>query len=237
MKRKILLRIAFLLVLLITVINGTALYFRLLDYRSGEESYQQIREETAAVEKEKIDIPALQAVNPDFRGWLTLEGTVIDYPVVKGQDNVYYLDHLFDRSSNILGCLFIDARNQEPFLDKVTVIYGHDVQDGSMFTVLEDYKEQSFYEEHRSFRFVSEQGDFLLEPFAGEVRNAEVPFVQTQFQSAEEYADYLKSFIERSTFVSDVPLTSDDKVVMMIKCSRDYTNARYVLLCKVSRAS
>ncbi|MBR4462020.1 MAG: class B sortase [Erysipelotrichaceae bacterium] len=206
------------------------------EYDAGNEVYDEIR--TIAQNEDNgetaIDFVALQEINDDIVGWLILPDTIIDYPVVKGEDNDYYLHHLFDKTYNFLGTLFVDFRNSDPFEDRITAIYGHAMLNGSMFAVLEQYKKQDFYEGHRQFIYESKDKSYVFEPFAGKVMDAATPFLQFNFTDDQEFLDYVNEYIEHSTFRSDVSISKDDKIVMMIKCSKDFETARYVLLCKVT---
>ena len=235
-----------LLVLMIVLIlfagyNAFKLYQGYKEYNDGNTAYEDLKA-TAVVnnvlngDEPRIDFDALTKINPDVIGWLTLNGTVVDYPVVKGEDNDYYLNHLYTGEYNSLGTLFVDFRNSYPFNDKITTIYGHSMLNGSMFFILERYKRQDFYEEHKQFFYETKDKNYILEPFAGKVMDAKIPFLQFNFDSDEEFMEYIDEYVRTSTFKSDVTIDKDDKVVMMIKCSADYEDARYVLLCKVSEA-
>ena len=232
-KKKIFLIIA--LVLLVVLGVNTYFVFRSMrSYNEGNAVYDEIRKEAADESEESgLDFAELKRINPDFVGWLSLNDTVIDYPVVKGQDNDYYLTHLFTGEYNTLGSIFVDFRNNDLFTDKVNVIYGHSMLNGSMFFVLEKYKNQSFYDEHPAFLFQMEDHDYYFYPIAGVIKDAKEPFVEFDFASDQEFYDYIDGFIKRSTFRSAESFVPEDKVVMMIKCSKDFDDARYVLISKV----
>jgi len=208
------------------------------EYNEGNSVYEDLQKDIVKPdEKEsRIDFAALKQINDDVIGWLTLEGTVIDYPVVQGEDNEYYLHHLYTGEWNGLGTLFADFRNRELFTDQISVIYGHSMRNGSMFFILERYKRQSFYDEHKQLIYETPDGTYVFEPLAGKVMDARIPFLQFNFSSEEEYGEYVEDFIQTSTFKSDVTFSPKDKIVMLIKCTTDYEDARYVLLCKVSPA-
>ncbi len=221
--------------------NAYKLYQGYSEYNKGNSTYDSIKNtaiksDVLNGDEPRIDFDALTKINPDVIGWLTLNGTVVDYPVVKGEDNDYYLNHLYTGEYNSLGTLFVDFRNSYPFNDKITTIYGHSMLNGSMFFILERYKRQDFYEEHKQFFYETKDKNYILEPFAGKVMDAKIPFLQFNFDSDEEFMEYIDEYVRTSTFKSDVMVNKDDKVVMMIKCSADYEDARYVLLCKVSEA-
>lgn len=208
------------------------------EYNKGTDTYEDIqniaiRDDSVPSER-RIDFEALRSVNEDVIGWLTLKDTVIDYPVVQGEDNDYYLHHLYTGEWNSLGTLFVDFRNKELFNDQISVIYGHSMLNGSMFFILERYKRQSFYEEHKEFVFETPDKSYILEPIAGKVMDAKIPFLQFNFDSELEYEEYINEFIRTSTFRSEADFNRSDKTVMMIKCSADYEDARYVLICKVN---
>ena len=228
-------------ILFISLIFSSYMVFNgMSQYKSGTSTYENIQKiavkEDSSSKENRIDFDTLEQINTDIVGWLTLNGTVVDYPVVKGTDNDYYLHHLYTGEYNSLGTLFVDFRNSYPFDDKITTIYGHSMLNGSMFFILERYKRQDFYEEHKQFFYETKDKNYILEPFAGKVMDAKIPFLQFNFDSDEEFMEYIDEYVRTSTFKSDVTVNKDDKVVMMIKCSADYEDARYVLLCKVSEA-
>ena len=104
----------------------------------GENGTVEAPEETGAssISLPTVDFESLLAQGPDVKAWLELPGTVIQYPVAQGEDNSYYLKHLYDGTANKVGCLFIDYENAEDFSDNNTIIYGHNMRDGSMFSTL-----------------------------------------------------------------------------------------------------
>ena len=210
-------------------------------YKQGTDAYNSIKQiakkETTDTKEPSVDFDALEKINPDVVGWLKMEDTVIDYPIVHGKDNDYYLDHIFDGTHYTFGTIFIDFRNRPVFEDDITVIYGHAMLDGSMFKSLEQFESQSYADEHQEFSFETREHKYRLEPFAGKIVDAQIPFLELDFDSDEDYLKYLQGFIDTSTFKSNVKVTGSDKVVMMITCSHDFEEARYVLLSKVVEIS
>ena len=234
---------AIIVVLLLIGYNTYRLLSGLNEYKTGNSTYDEIKQqvinytvEPGNSDEERIDFNKLKSINSDVIGWLTMKDTVIDYPVVKGKDNEYYLHHLYTGEWNSLGTLFVDCRNYDLFTDRNTVIYGHSMLNGSMFFILERYKRQSFYDEHKEFIFETPDKTYRLLSFAGKIMDAKENFVQFDFETDEDFYDYLDYYIRNSTFKSDVEVSGSDKVVMMIKCSDDFEDARYVLLCKVVEA-
>ena len=84
----------------------------------------------------QVDFNGLKAINPEVIGWIQIEGTSISYPIMKGKDNDYYLKHTFEGNYNAAGSIFIDYTNNSNFEDCNTIIYGHNMKNGSMFGLL-----------------------------------------------------------------------------------------------------
>ena len=78
----------------------------------------------------EVDFAALREINPDIVAWIYIEGTKINYPIVQGGDNSYYLKHLFSGEWNGSGCIFLDFRNDASFADRHSIIYGHHIKNG-----------------------------------------------------------------------------------------------------------
>ena len=102
----------------------------------------------------------LSGINPDFIGWIYIEG-VLDYPVVRGRDNDRYLNVTFKGTNNPSGAIFMDHRNSKGFDDPVCVLFGHNMRDGSMFKALHKYSSKGFLEEHPDILIVTASGDAL----------------------------------------------------------------------------
>ncbi len=237
-KKKTLFIFAIVIILIAIAVNSFFIIRAMNNYNKGNNVYEDIKETAiisndSSVNDKRIDFDELKRINPDVVGWLTMNDTVIDYPVVKGNDNEYYLNHLYTGERNSLGTLFVDFRNYDLFTDRNTVIYGHSMLNGSMFFILEKYEKQSFYEEHKEFLFETPDKKYKLLPFAGKIMDGKEAFVDFDFDSDDDFYYYIDYFIRNSTFRSDVEFTAQDKVVMMIKCSDDFEDARYVLLCKI----
>ena len=259
MKRRILLILLCVVFLAIAGISGIRLYRQWQEYRTGEESYEALTQyvhvdetlpaaiadtmpepTTAAIDTPEpevdttvwpeVDFEALQAVNPDVVAWIFIEGTSINYPVVQGTDNSYYLDHLFDGTYNNAGSIFMDYRNERDLSDRNTVFYGHRMQSKTMFATIVEYKNQSFYDAHPICLIMTPNGNYKLEFFAGYVTDLNSQAWKLEFESDEEYAQWLEEAISKSTFSSPVQPAAQDRVVTFSTCTYEYNDARYVLV-------
>ena len=153
-------------------------------YRNEKEAgsgYEQIREEVKAEEPPAepeadaepsveipIDFEALQERNPDVYAWITVPGTQIDYPILQREnDNTYYLTHTIDHEEKTEGAIFTENYNSTDFGDPNTVIYGHDMKNGTMFRSLLDYQDREFFEENKEIIIYTPDAIRHYEIFAG----------------------------------------------------------------------
>lgn len=179
-----------------------------------------------------VDFEALKQVNQDVVGWLYCEDTPINYPVVKGEDNSYYLKHSYDGKQVKSGSIFVDAACGEGFSDANTVIYGHYIKDGSMFACLKKWGDQSFYEEHPRIWLLTPEADYEIVLFAGYATRADSQVYTIFSAPCPELEEYLQTARENSQFQADVEISGEEpnaKYVVLSTCAYSFQNARYVL--------
>jgi sortase B len=181
----------------------------------------------------EVDFEGLRGVNPDFAAWLLCVGTNVNYPVVHGADNTYYLTHLFDYRQNGSGSLFIDYRNSPGFADRNTIIYGHNMRNHSMFWTLTRYRDPAFYRAHPTFRLLTSEGNYEIQLFAGYVASTENNAWRVHFSSDDDFLEWVGARKGYSAFASDVSVEAGDRVVTLSTCAYDFNDARYVLFGKL----
>ena len=175
----------------------------------------------------QMDFAPLLEINEDVVGWIYSEGTVIDYPIVQGDDNVFYLDHLFSGKWGFAGTLFMDYDNLPDFSDYNTVVYGHHLKNGEMFASISNYRDQDYYEEHPVMYLYTPAGDYKVELFSGYARDASP--IPHDFDTPEDYLAYIDQITALSDFSSDVTVGPEDRIISLVTCSYVTDNARYVL--------
>ena len=178
----------------------------------------------------EVDFDGLRAINPNVVGWIILEGTPINYPVVQGDDNYHYLDHLFNGTRNPSGAIFVDSYNLPDFVDDNTVIYGHHMRDGSMFAALERYRSQAFFDENPWVFLLTPEGNYVIKLFAGYVVDVEASSWRLEFSDDAEMQYWIDERRSRSDFISDVEVGPSDRLVTLSTCSFVFHNARYVVV-------
>lgn len=177
----------------------------------------------------QVDFDSLRAVNPEIVAWLSIGGTNIDYPVAQHSDNDYYLHHLFTGEWNSSGCLFMDCHNQSDFSGRHTTIYGHHMDNGTMFQNPMYYKDQSFYDGHPTAQLFTPGGTYTVEFFAGYVTSVDGNAWQLDFATDVEFEDWIVNAKAKSLFESPVTPIIADEIVTLSTCSYEFYNARFVL--------
>lgn len=205
----------------------------MMQNNKAAKTYDNLRnkiEESREATFDKIDFALLREENPEIAAWIKAEGTAIDYPVLRGEDNTYYLNHLYTGETNRMGSIFMDYRNDKAFKDKNTVIYGHNMQDGAMFNALGEYKSQEFYDAVPTMEIYTPEGEYVIELISGTVEDGNYEFVKFNFEDQGELNAYVKELKSRSTFKSSVEVGPDDKLISLCTCSYELFNGRYMLV-------
>lgn len=193
-----------------------------------EESAEDMQEDTEKVPI-KVDFAALKSINSDVVGWIYCEGTDINYPVLQGKDNDFYLHHTYDGTENRAGSIFVEALNARGFGDSNTIIYGHHMKNGSMFATLRNWADQEYYEEHPVFWLLTPEQNYQIKLFSGYI-TAATSDTYTIFQGpSQELDDYLQMVCANSDFSADVETDPNGKYVILSTCEYVFEDARYVL--------
>ena len=193
--------------------------------------------DSPAVNLPSVDFETLRASGPDIIGWLTLPDTAINYPVTQTDNNEYYLKHLYDGTYNKAGCLFADYENKADFSDRNTIIYGHNMRDGSMLAVLNEYDEQRYFDEHPQMYLVTPEGGYLCEIFAAftakpSESGSETSPWRLSWKDDGAYTTWLTAMAERSVVETDVTVTSSDKVLTLSTCTPGGAS-RFIVMAKL----
>jgi len=179
-----------------------------------------------------VDFDALRQINPDIVGWISVDGTTISYPIVQGSNNDYYLHRSFERRSNGAGCLFLDYRNSAEFADDNSVIYGHNMNDGSMFHQLISFKKRAFWEESGGIiRLYTPQKTYTLQIFRTFV-TSDWPFVVLDFESDEKREAYLKKGARIQLYDTGIVIEPAERILTLSTCTYEYDDARFVVQAK-----
>lgn len=169
----------------------------------------------------KIDFNNLKAQNSDTVAYLKVNNTNIDYVVVKGNDNDYYLHHNFKQKPSVAGWVFATYQNKMDGTDKNIVIFGHNMRDGSMFGTLKKVLKKSWYnnKDNQNIVLVTEQGTYTYKVFSIYQVKAEDYYIQTDFTTDKEYDKFLNNIKARSIKNFDISTNKDDSILTLSTCS------------------
>ena len=231
------------IVLIAALIGLGAIAFQ---YISQQRAYDDLEQYASISDAENVsladltvDWDALRAVNPDIVAWIYIPDSPVNYPVVQGQDNQEYLHKAFDGSTGWLasaGTIFLDSNNTSDFSDRNSALYGHHMNDGSMFASLSDWQNNDEFNSHRDIYLLTPQGNYRLKTFAMVKTTGTDALVQTTFSSEESYRSYIQDKLDRSvvTQEGDVLGASDITQSMLFStCEYSQADGRAVLFAAV----
>jgi sortase B len=181
----------------------------------------------------EIDGAALEEMNPDYSCWIFCPDSQIDYPVVHGEDNSFYLHRMFNGDYNSCGTLFMDYRNLPDFQDPNTLIYGHHMRNGSMFKSITYYAEQSYYEAHPFMLIVAPAEISVVAMFAGYTTDKRDHCYDIAISDEEDMRAFVAEAMEKSDFVSETVIEPGDRLVTLSTCAYAFENARYIAIGKL----
>ncbi len=185
--------------------------------------------QTPEVAPIRVDFAALQAVNPEVIGWIWCENTVINYPIVHGGDNNYYLDHSYNLTYDPSGCIFSDAKNASGFTDPCVILYGHHMQNMTMFATIKYWFEQDYYEAHPVMWLLTPERDYRIDLLCGFVTSAASDSFLIFHDHGPAFDEYIRSAMARSEFSSGLEPDTEGSFVMLSTCAYVFNNARSVM--------
>lgn len=234
------------------VVSGINVFRLSREYQKGINEYQQlesyasvkeeapVQEESTEAEEteEKSLIPVsvdiqydeLKKINEDFAGWLYYEPLDISYPIVRGNDNDYYTHYTFEGEKNSSGAIFMDFLNKTDYSDYNTIVYGHNMRNGTMFGSLKKMlNDSSIQEENPNFYVFTEDEAYMYEIFAVYLTQADSRTYDL-IRNEEEQQGFLDYVDETAAWRSDKVVSASDKVMTLSTCHGLHSNNRTIIL-------
>lgn len=194
----------------------------LIDIAEIPEKVEDVEEK-----KDEINFQELININSDFVGWIKIDDTNINYPIVQGTNNTYYLKHSFYKEYSNAGSIYMDATANSSFESRNTFIYGHYTSDGSMFGQLGKYMKQDFYDKHKEIYIYTSEQNYKLEVFSVHVDKASSKSYQMNFTTDESYKEYIELMKSYSVIKSDIEIDyTEDRIVTLYSCSHERGHAK-----------
>lgn len=235
----------------VLIFAGYKLFGIFMEYKAGSDEYDALREyvaettpapepeaevspgepagepepaDTKPVPPITVDFAQLQQINPDIVGWIYIEAIPkISYPVVRGEDNDYYLHHTVEGVRNSSASIFMDFHNKGDFSDTNTIVYGHNMKNQSMFGLLKNLRDQSVYDQSPYFWILTPENNYRYEVFSARA----VPYddeVYTLYSAGgEEFRQYLEKMQAASDVKNSITFTGNEKAITLSTCTSSET--------------
>lgn len=204
------------------------------EQEEAEEPVQE-QEENQQDEPVEIDPVDISEFNENVVGWINVNGTNIDYPVVQADDNDFYLNHNYKGERDSYGSIYMDFRNVSVSRDDNIIIYGHKIRDGSMFSDLANYTNgdsyKDYFEKNNTITLDLNGGRTTWEIYSAYVVNLgkEDYHLYTIYKDRQNYLDFVQETKERSLVKKDIEITEEDTIISLVTCNFWYDNARVIL--------
>jgi SrtB family sortase len=179
--------------------------------------------------------------NSDIKGFLTVPGTAIQYPVVETADNNYYLDYTFDKQADAHGTLFLDYRDSVSPQSKNLIIYGHNMHDGQMFHDLRNFQLIDTYKTSSVITFDTLYGQYKWKVFAAFMANTEPSqgyifnYLITDWNSDSDFMSFINEVKTRSLFNIPVDVQPGDSILTLSTCAYEFDGERLVVMARLVR--
>ncbi|MEF9992672.1 MAG: class B sortase [Romboutsia sp.] len=203
------------------------IFLKSVDYKKASDIHEEI-----LVEKEE-NYNNLVDINPDFKFWIEVENTNINYPVLQSYNNKFYLNRDIYKNYLSSGSIFMDYRNDFE-KDSNIIIYGHNMKNKTMFENLEKFKEKDFFYDDNKIKIITSDKEYVYEVFSVYFIDASYDYLVPRFDTDEDFEKYLDEVKKRSIFESDVKISSSDKIITLSTCSYEGKNTRTVINGKLN---
>lgn len=209
---------------------------KLYESIQSQQTVETVTQQTETVEtemesetKEKVEIPInfeeLWQINPEIYAWIEIPGTSINYPIAQSaSDDLYYLDHTIEGIAGYPGSIYTERINAKDFSDFNTLIYGHDMLDGSMFAGLHEFADENYLREHETMVIYTTEHKYTYRIFKA------LTYDDRHIMGSYDFSD----FIQRETYLesignSDSEVTTDSRLVTMSTCIADQPSNRFLV--------
>ena len=233
---KILSFIAMVLVLIMLLYGGYSLWNTIMIYRGAFSSNDLLKYQPTGDGPNSITLGELMKLNKDVVGWIKIFDTHISYPVVQGKDNQEYLNKDVFGEFSFSGSIFLDYRNACDFTDSYSIIYGHHMEYGAMFGDVVEFKNDDYFQEHKTGALFLLDDTYKITLFACvETQEFDNKIYNPIVQGKDNLDTFLKYIKDEAVQYRDISLNHDDKIIGLSTCAEAGTNERVVLFGRLDK--
>ncbi|MFY0519557.1 class B sortase [Lysinibacillus sp. UGB7] len=160
----------------------------------------------------------LLAVNDGIVGWISVDNTKLNNPILQADNNDFYLNHNFKNRESRAGSVFMDYRNDALDMSRNTILYGHAMKNGTMFGSLKNYLNQDYADAHRTIYLDTLYEGYDIEVFAAYETTIDFYYIETEFKSNESFFQFIEQVQARSTIDMNIEIGPDDKILTLSTC-------------------
>lgn len=254
MKKK-LRKILFLVLLTIFVVSGIMTVSKLAQYRTADKEIQEIQDlgitaspsktdsdsskhsiqtpEECLAALRSIDYTSLKGKNSDIIGWICIPGTNINYPILQTDDNNYYLNHTWKKTKNSSGSIYMDYRNTPDFNSFNTLLYGHRMNNTTMFGCLKHYENADYLKVHPNVYIGTPDSIYTFEIFAAlEPATTDLTYA-FRWSTAEERQAFLNFSLNHAAYNTNIVPSEKDKILTLSTCTGNGHETRWVVQARL----
>ncbi|MBQ9717722.1 MAG: class B sortase [Clostridia bacterium] len=185
------------------------------------------------LEKMRAGLMSLARINPDVYGWITVDGTNINYPLVQGEDNDYYLNHAYTGDYLPIGSIFVDFRCEDSITRNFnTVIYGHNITTGTMFHDVTKFFRDDYFNDTYIYIYTLD-GIYVYEPFSIYKTREDYNYFRTGFTSVEDFVGFAEELCGNSDKEKEISFDKNSRIITLSTCTNIVQSERYALHAKL----
>lgn len=221
--------VAALLMLSMFSYGGYSLWDSYVSFKGAFVSSELLQFKPGAEGDSQLSLSELAAINPDTRGWITVDDTHIDYPLMQGEDDMQYVNEDVYGEFSLSGAIFLSYKNASDLSDRYLMIYGHHMDNGAMFGDVMEFLREDYFESHRTGRIYTMERSRELEIFACLEADAYDGRVYNIERLKKDRTELIRLLSEESANYRDIGIDADDCIVALSTCVSAATNARVLI--------
>lgn len=223
----------------ILVFSLSQVGLKLVDYKKSEKLYSEIQEIVETKDENTQVTPLstyekMKKINPDYQFWIEVEGTNISYPVVQYVDNSFYLKKDFNKSDSSAGTIFMDALNNFE-VDNNTVLYGHNMNNKTMFNNINLYKKKEFFDQNNKIKIkhTGDEKEYTYEVFSVYHSDNTFDYNTVRFGEGYSFMNFINDVENKSIYQKNLHITNEDKIITLSTCSYEFKGAKTTVHAKL----
>ena len=228
--------VAVLVILLLLLYGGYSLWDTAILFRKGFADEELLKFKPTDGAGANPTLAELRQINPDVCGWITIDDTNIDHPVVQGKTNMEYINKDVYGEFSFAGSIFLDYRNKADFSDPYSLLYGHHMAQGAMFGDVGKFAEKEFFEKHKAGTLFLPDSTYRITLFACIETNAsDMTVFNPGIQNQSSVNTFLEQIQSKAVQYRNIEITEEDRLIGLSTCAMVETNGRTIVFGRLDK--